>query len=126
MKLFRLFALSACFTILTKDGFTQHQKDGSIVVKTSKTFTIKFPANASTGYTWLLADSLNKKYLVKIGDSYKENPHPAGMVGVPGTQILTFKALRKGTARINLIYMQPWQKQLPPDAERKHYTIKII
>ncbi|MCW3106929.1 MAG: Proteinase inhibitor chagasin [Segetibacter sp.] len=125
MKLFVPVIFFAFFGILTNSTFAQQKNLSSLVVTRNKVFTIKIPSNASTGYSWVLSDSLDTKYLKKVAEVYKDDPNSAGIMGAAGTQIFSFKALKTGTAKINLVYMRSWETTIPGDADRRSYKIRI-
>lgn len=91
-------------------------------------FTISLPGNATTGYSWLLT-TYNSHLIKEVSSSYKENPHPLGMVGVPGNFIFTFEVLSAAfntpqTTTVNFIYARPWAID-KTKAEEEQYTITI-
>jgi inhibitor of cysteine peptidase len=45
--------------------------------------------------------------LKNVANTY-EAPEDIDMVGAPGKEIWTFKALKKGTSTISMEYSQPW------------------
>jgi hypothetical protein len=47
------------------------------------------------------------------------------MLGRVGLQLFTFKALKKGTAYIKIMNVQPWTKPTPPNTDRRNYLVKI-
>jgi inhibitor of cysteine peptidase len=46
--------------------------------------------------------------LQKVDQKY-EPPAEGSMVGAPGKEIWTFKALKKGQSSISMEYSQPWE-----------------
>ena len=76
---------------------------------------IELISNATTGYTWTAEDN---KYITLISDEYITSG--TGLVGAPGAQILTFKAINKGSTEIVLNYARPWETDTAPAQ-----TIKI-
>ena len=62
---------------------------------------------ASTGFQWELTENSDETVLQRVDQRY-EAPEAGGMVGAPGKDIWTFKALKKGQSSISLEYSQPW------------------
>ena len=63
---------------------------------------------ASTGFQWELKEISDGTVLQQVGQKY-EAPEGAGVVGAPGKEIWTFKALKKGQSSISMEYSQPWE-----------------
>lgn len=83
---------------------------------------LSLDSNATTGFSWTKADKVDKDILKLEKDDYLENNHPAGMVGVGGKTVILYRALKAGTAKIDLTYMQPWE----PDSKfNTNYTVTV-
>jgi inhibitor of cysteine peptidase len=96
--------------------------NGSKTIKKGDIVTITLEANSSTGYTWDVASN-NKKVLRYDGKKYiapKASNPP--VVGAPGKEVLSFKAIKRGTSTLTLVYHQPWDKKAKP---AKTFTVKI-
>ena len=75
---------------------------------------ITLEGNPTTGYTWSQVSS-NDKVLKPVGAyTYKQNPAPAGMVGVGGKFTFNFKAIGVGATQLKFSYLRPWEKNVPP------------
>ncbi len=74
---------------------------------------VELDQNASTGYEWLV-DRIEPGKLTDMGTdySYGANLPP----GSGGTQWLCFQAVSAGTTTLRLIYRQPWDVNVTPDA----------
>ena len=68
---------------------------------------VNLESNASTGFQWVLVNIGDETVLRKTSNTYVA-PEDTGMVGVPGEEIWTFTALKKGTSTIAMEYSQPW------------------
>lgn len=77
-----------------------------------KEIVIKIEANHTTGYSWELAEPLDKRFLKFIETRYETGN--MGRAGAPGVEIWTFKALKVGETKIKLKYVRPWEKGIPP------------
>jgi len=91
-----------------------------VTVPTGATFTVTLASNPTTGYSWKLDGSLNAKILKSEGGKYiapaQTNPP---MVGVGGREVWTFKAIGPGKQTVTLIYIRPWEKNVPPVRTQK-------
>lgn len=74
---------------------------------------VELDQNASTGSEWLV-DRIEPEKLTDMGTdySYGANLPP----GSGGTQWLCFRAVNGGTTTLRLIYRQPWDVKVTPDA----------
>ena len=79
-------------------------------------------SNPTTGFSWTKADKVNSSILKQEKNEYKQNANPGGMVGVGGRTTIVYRAVKPGTAKIDLTYMQPWE----PDSEfNTDYTVTV-
>ena len=69
---------------------------------------VTLESNASTGFQWVLVSIGDETVLEKVANTY-EAPEDTDMVGAPGKEIWTFKALKKGTSTISMEYSRPWE-----------------
>jgi inhibitor of cysteine peptidase len=75
---------------------------------------ISLPGNPTTGYSWKSASPPGDS-LKAVGEpAYAQTPGRAGMVGVGGTFVFKFKAVKAGKAEVKLAYARPWEKDKPP------------
>jgi inhibitor of cysteine peptidase len=96
--------------------------NGSKTIKKGDVITVTLEANSSTGYTWDVASN-NKRVLRYNGKKYiapKASNPP--MVGTAGKEVLSFKAIGRGTSTLKLVYHQPWDKKAKP---AKTFTVKL-
>ena len=70
---------------------------------------LSLESNATTGFSWTKADKVDKDILKLEKNDYFQSPNPNGMVGVGGKTVIVYQALKKGKAKIDLTYMQPWE-----------------
>ena len=87
------------------------QRGGNTVLHPGQTLSIALPSNASTGYGWSLA-AFDGGVLTRGAPFGQEvtDPHPAGMVGVPGRTQWNFVAAAPGTTTLRFAYARPWGK----------------
>ena len=93
-------------------SLTAADKGSQVNVKVGDQITITLEGNPSTGYTWEAKD-LDASMFVQVGDPVFTSSNP-GAVGAGGTLVLTFKALKAGTATLNLVYHRPWETGVDP------------
>jgi len=91
------------------------EKTDSVIEATAgKEFTISLKSNRSCGYCWQLAKPLDETIVMLVKNDYQSPPQEFRRIGGPGTEVLTFKALKSGKTTIELEHVQPWQKDKAP------------
>jgi inhibitor of cysteine peptidase len=68
-------------------------------------FTVTRRTNPSTGYYWELR--FDSKTLSLADRTFVSDPNPYNLVGVPGTETFTFRALTKGTTEVRFSNVSP-------------------
>lgn len=91
-------------------------------VHTGEEFSVKLESNPTTGYSWRMALSPDPGVVQSAGDRYVA-PNTE-MMGAPGQEIWTFRAVGEGSTRIVLEYVRPWEKDVPP--ARTHEMIVVV
>jgi inhibitor of cysteine peptidase len=87
-----------------------------------QSLVVTLDSNASTGYSWALAQNSDESVLSNTGDQYIA-PQTT-LVGAPGKEEWTFKALEKGTSAISMEYKRPWETGTPA-AETFNLTVVV-
>lgn len=87
-------------------------------------FQLVLKSNQSTGYQWILADSLPPGVVTLVSARYQVDPRYAGNNGAGGTERWTFRALAPGRAAIPLVYARPWERNDPADSARFQVTVQ--
>jgi len=77
-----------------------------------QSLVVTLDSNASTGYSWSLAQNSDDSVLNETGNKYLA-PQTT-LVGAGGKEEWTFKALKKGTSSISMVYRRSWEKDTPP------------
>ena len=80
-----------------------------INVAAGDTFTVTLCSNATTGFEWSESAQISDQAVVQQTAHEFVSPENKGLVGAPGKQEWTFKALKKGTGTIALEYSRPWE-----------------
>lgn len=118
-----IFVLSALFLLnfLVATSFAAENTNNVSEknVKQSQQFQIVLKSNPSTGYSWNV--SYNPKYLKLVSQEYVSS-NIVGMVGAPGKQIFTFKALKIGETSVTFNYLRTWENQI---VKTEQYKVKI-
>ena len=94
----------------------------TVKVGVGGTVTLTLETNPTTGFSWTKVDKVDKDILKLERNDYRQSANPNGLVGVGGRTTIVYRALKKGKAKINLTYMQPWE----PDSEfNTNYTVTV-
>jgi inhibitor of cysteine peptidase len=94
----------------------------AIEVANGAQFTVALKGNATTGFTW--SADFDKTLFSLVEDKYVTDQNPQGMVGVGGTQNLTFKALKAGKGTITCKYARSWESVAPAQTSVFNVTVK--
>jgi len=100
-----LVACSVAPSLVSVDASYSGQQ---VEVAVGGSVIVTLESNASTGFQWVLVSIGDETVLEKVANTY-ESPEDTDMVGAPGKEIWTFKALKKGTSTISMEYSQPWE-----------------
>ncbi len=87
----------------------QNNVTKQMTVAAGSTFTITLCSNATTGYSWPESAQISDATVVQQLTHERVAPENTGLVGAPGTEVWTFKALKTGTSNIDMQYSQPWE-----------------
>jgi len=105
---FFIFVLAFVFSS-NLPGLEFENSDRPIEVKAGQEFTIKLQSNATTGYQWKIDGNVDEKVVKFVRSDYKALP--VKMMGSGGWEFWVFRAEAKGTTKINMMYIRPWEKQ---------------
>ena len=78
-------------------------------VAAGSTFTVTLCSNKTTGFSWSEAAQISDPAVVEQVSHTFNAPENTGLVGAPGSEIWTFRALKKGNSNIKVEYSQPWE-----------------
>ena len=94
----------------------------TISVGVNQEFVIGLGSNPTTGYEWW--ESYDETMLEMVGEKTYELGAEAkeGVVGAGGVEFFTFKALKKGTTEITLVYKRGWEEE---SIDQKVFTVDI-
>ncbi|MCX6007491.1 MAG: protease inhibitor I42 family protein [Chloroflexi bacterium] len=105
-------AQSPAAVSVTYDDF---QKQNNVVrdinVSNGETITVTLFSNATTGFKWVESTQISDpQVLQQVDHKYIAPGDTGGKVGVGGTEVWSFKALKAGKSTISTEYSQPWEK----------------
>jgi len=125
LAIFLLLALSSACTVFgpgvgpASSGIVKvsESHDGQTVdVPQGGSLVVSLKSNPSTGYHWEVRDISDREVLGEVGREFRPGEAPPDMVGVPGLDIWTFKALGRGSAHLRMGYIPPGR--VSEDAEQ--------
>ena len=71
------------------------------------------PANATTGYQWVLKDDFEEKFVQLDSTDYKAPD--SELMGAGGTSVWTFSANEEGVTTLAFEYLRPWETDVDPE-----------
>lgn len=80
-----------------------------VEVAAGGTITLSLCSNPSTGFQWSKDASISDSTVIQQLDHKFLEAGVENKVGVPATEVWTFKALKQGTATVSLEYGRPWE-----------------
>jgi len=122
-----LTAAAGCSSSSTTsaNGKTFTITNTNITAKVGDQFTIQLESNATTGFQWGIAGSLNSAVVKKVSNKYVTGAaKTSSAVGVGGVEKWVFKCVGSGTATVVMIYSQPFDKTAKP-AQTLTFTITV-
>ena len=89
-----------------------------ITLAVGDTLTVTLASNPSTGFRWTAETQIGDASVVQQTSHVSVGP-TSPMVGAPGAETWTFRALNAGTTTISTEYSQPW-----PGGVKADWTFK--
>ena len=102
------------------DFMSQHHITREVSVKTGDTFTVTLCSNPSTGFLWGETAQISDPAVLQQLSHEFISPEETEAMGVPGKDVWTFKALKKGSGTISLEYSRPWE-----GGEKGEWTFRL-
>jgi inhibitor of cysteine peptidase len=102
-----------------KTALTESDAGRSIVASVGDELTVRLPANATTGFRWVISEI---GPLEQLGEPIYDGPKKPGLVGAGGVETFRFKAADSGSGELKLEYRRPWEKGAPPE---KAWSVKV-
>jgi inhibitor of cysteine peptidase len=97
----------------------------SLELRVGDTVKLVLDANPTTGFSWSKMDKVDQSILKLEKNDYQQNANPGRMVGVGGKTTIVYRAMKPGSAKIDLTYMRPWE----PDSKFNTdftVTVKVV
>jgi len=119
--------LAGCGSGGNSNNVPQNFTDPSatIKVKAGEEFTISLDANATTGYEWKLAKTLDESIIEQVGDpQYLTEEGAEDRIGAGGTEVWTFRGVGRGDTTIYFEYVRPWEKEEEP-AQTRDFKVDV-
>ncbi len=94
------------------DEFMKQQHTSKEVqVTVDSSLTLSMYSNPTEGRQWSEAQISDQTVLREVDHKYEPPPKPIGdpIPGAPGQEVWSFKALKKGTSTISMVYTHPWE-----------------
>jgi inhibitor of cysteine peptidase len=104
-------AMAIGLTLLCDVAFCEH-KNSTYTLKPGEEFTIELKSNPSTGYSWEMSGTPDKGVAVFVQKEYAQSD--SGLVGAPGAEHWSFRAVGSGRTTIDFRYIRPWEKSGKP------------
>jgi inhibitor of cysteine peptidase len=82
-----------------------------VELSVGQSLVVTLESNATTGYSWTLAQNSDESVLNETGHEYIA-PQTT-LIGAGGNEEWTFKALKKGNSTISMGYSRPWESTPP-------------
>ena len=82
-----------------------------VEIAAAGSLTVTLESNQTTGFQWELISISDQAVLEKVDQKYvapEATRTGAPVVGAPGEEVWTFKAIKKGETTITMQYSQPW------------------
>ena len=89
-------------------------RENTIKASVGEVVSITLVSNATTGYAWQIRGSVDGGILKLVDSEYIPDEANPMIVGAGGKEIWTFKALKKGKAKLCFEYVRPWEKDVSP------------
>jgi inhibitor of cysteine peptidase len=116
-RLYPLFAallLAGCATNgpITKT-LTLKDNGQACTVPVGTTLMVSLAANPTTGYDWKPV-AANHPVLKLVRSTYAQSGAPTILVGAGGNDTFQLAAVKPGQQVLELNYVRPWEKDVPP------------
>ena len=97
--------------------------DQTLTTKVGTDIVVRLESNPTTGYSWRTAE-FEPGIIELVSNEYQPYNTAGNIVGSGGTEIWTFKAIKKGKITITFEYVRPWEKDIPPIKEET-YIVEV-
>jgi len=102
--------LKQCEVNASCDNFSEQGNiTRNLEIAVGDTIKVTLCSNASTGFQWSETAQIGAPALIQQVEHEFVAPEGEGLVGAPGNEVWTFKALEKGTTTVSMEYSRPWE-----------------
>ena len=102
------------------DDFTNSKQiSKEVEVAVGDSFTVTLCSNPTTGFEWESA-KIGDQTVLQLLDQKFVPPEETDVLGAPGKEVLTLKALKKGTSSVSMEYSRPWE-----GGEKAEWTFEL-
>jgi len=104
------------YTLNNQDEVEQTFNSSDVVtvsMKPSDQLALYIPANATTGYQWVLKDDFEDKFVQLASTDYVAPD--SELMGAGGTSVWIFNANEEGVTTLAFEYLRPWETDVEPE-----------
>lgn len=102
-------AKEASVQVSCDDLMNQQHISKQVAVAVDGSLTVTLCSNPTTGFVWSETAQISDQTVLQQTSHRFVAPEETGMVGVPGQEVWTFQALKKGTSTVSMEYSRPWE-----------------
>jgi len=108
--LFPLACSSGASVEVSCDEFTKVKHiSKEVQVAAGDLFMVTLCSNPTTGFQWSESAQVSDQAVLQQTDHKFVPAQEKGIVGAPGREVWTFKALKRGSSTISMEYSRPWE-----------------
>ena len=101
---------------------TQADNGKSVNVSNGGTLIVALTSNPSTGYAWSVVSPEPKNLELDGQPKYVPPGSTTPVVGAPGTEVFTFKAVEKGTSTLKMEYRRSFE---PNEPAQETFSVEV-
>jgi predicted secreted protein len=110
--------LTSKIVFVVNSTMGNNKQEQNTTVKKGDEFTITLESNPTTGYQWI--PMFNPGIISLVSHSFQPSSR---LMGAPGTDVFTFKAINHGTESLKIFYKRSWEKE---PVKEKVFSINVI
>jgi predicted secreted protein len=80
-----------------------------VEITVGESFTVALCSNPTTGFQWSQSAQINDQTLLQQVDHKFVPPEEKDVMGAPGREVWTFKALKRGMTGVSMAYSRAWE-----------------
>lgn len=102
-------AKQASVEVSCDDFYSRNHISKEVEVALGDSLIVTLCSNPTTGFTWLDSAQIGDRTVLQQTSHEFISPEETGVVGAPGKDVWSFKALKKGTTEVSMEYSRPWE-----------------